>query len=156
MRMPILSRPRRRGMTLLEVLMALAIFLFSLLAISQLFNSASDQALGIQAKSRSTRLAQSKMAEFSAGVVSLQTGGSGTFDEEPEWSWNADIQQDGTAQGLYIVTITVSRGTGKGRNETSLTQYVLDPKTKGTIGTSSSSDSATPAATAATPTTGGM
>jgi type II secretion system protein I len=132
----------RDGMTLLEVLLALAIFLFSLVAISALFNTATNQAVEIQFRSRATRLAQSKLAEFSSGVRSLTSAGQGTFDEEPEWSWQADIQQDGTAQYLYRVTIKVSRDTPDKRHiETSISQYVIDPKYKGTIGGSSNSSS---------------
>src|SRR3954447_23656743 len=110
--MRIASRSSARGgMTLLEVLLALAIFLFSLIAISALFTTATNQAVEIQYRSRATRLAQSKMAEYVAGVRSLTTAGQGNFDEEPEWAWQADIEQDGAAQNLYRVTITVSRDT---------------------------------------------
>lgn len=121
-------------MTLLEVLLALAIFLFSLVAISSLFNTATDQAVEIRYRSRATRLAQSKLNEYVAGVRSLQSGGSGNFDEEPEWEWKAEITADSTAKNLYRVTVTVSRDTTtKGRVETSLSQYVFDPKSKGSI-----------------------
>lgn len=133
-----LRDPARQGMTLLEVLLALAIFLFSLVAISQLFNLATDQAAQVQLESRATRLAQSKLAEYTAGVISLSTGGnnSGTFEDdmEPDWSWQATVQPDGSAQGLYLVSITVSRDSpSQGHFETSLTQYVLDPTIKGNI-----------------------
>jgi type II secretion system protein I len=132
----------RDGMTLLEVLLALAIFLFSLVAISQLFNTATDQATEIQYQSRATRLAESRLQEYVAGVRSLQAGGSGTFDEEPEWEWKADCQSDGTAQNLYNVTVTVSRTLADGRHiEASLSQYILDPKMKGAITASNASAS---------------
>jgi len=154
MRLAPRSAVPRRGMTLLEVLLAMAIFLFSLAAISQLFNSASDQATEIQAMSRATRLAQSKMSEFTAGVISLQSAGSGSFDEEPEWDWSADIQSNSSAVNLYTVTITVSRSSGKGKMETSLTQYILDPKMKGTCAASSSSSSSSSSGSNSTSSTG--
>jgi len=128
--------PARNGMTLLEVLLALAILLLSMAALSQLVGTASDQALQVQMQSRGTRLAQSKMAEYVAGVVRLESGGSGNFEEdaEPDWNWEATTQSEGSAAGLYLVTITVSRDSRSlGRVETSLTQYVLDPRMKGNI-----------------------
>jgi type II secretory pathway pseudopilin PulG len=131
-------------MTLLEVLLALAIFLFSLVAISSLFNTATSQAVEIQYRSRATRLAQSKLGEYVAGIRSLTSGGSsqGNFDDEPDWAYSVDIQQDGTAQNLYRVSVKVSRDTPDNRHvETSLTQFVLDPKAKGVISGSSSSSS---------------
>jgi len=135
MRLP-LHNATRQGMTLLEVLLALAIFLFSLVAISQLFNTATSQANEVMLRSRATRLAQSKMAEFTSGVLRLESGGSGSFEEdsEPDWNWDATSQSDGSANGLYLVTITVSRESPSlGHIETSLTQYVLDPRVKGNI-----------------------
>jgi prepilin-type N-terminal cleavage/methylation domain-containing protein len=128
--------PARTGMTLLEVLLALAILLFSIATISQLFNNASDQAVDIQMKSRATRLAQSKLAEFTAGVVSLSTGGSGDFSpQEPDFSWSANASQQGSAQNLWALTVTVSSTKPGNSFQTSLTQYILDPKQKGTIAT---------------------
>ncbi len=144
---------QRQGMTLLEVLLALAIFLFSLAAISQLFTFATHQANEIQQQSRSTRLAQSKLGEYIAGVTSL-TNGSGTCDDEPEFQWQSSVS-DGGAQNLYLVTVTVSRDTP--HIETSLTQYILDPRSKGNFpappstSDSSSDSTTTAAAPAATP-----
>lgn len=150
-------RPARRaGMTLLEVIVALAIFLFSLVAISQLFTTATNQAEDIANQSRATRLAQSLLGEYVAGVRSLSSNPSGTFDDEPEWEWSSDVQADSSAQGLYIVTINVSRGTNRGRVETKLSQYVFNPRNKGSIGTTpaATSDSTTTDSTGSTTTNG--
>ena len=94
-------------MTLLEVVLALVIFLVAILAIGQLFNTATGQAVDIQLQSQATRLAQSKLAEYISGVRSLTTAGSGTFDDEQDpdangkptssWEWQCDVEADGTA-----------------------------------------------------------
>ena len=60
-------RPPARH-TLLEVLGATAIFLMSIVAIGELMSSSTDQALEVQFRSRATRLCQSKLNEFAAGV----------------------------------------------------------------------------------------
>jgi len=149
-----LRRSARPGMTLLEVLLALAIFLFALVAISQMFNSATDQAVDVQWQSRGTRLAQSKLGEYAGGVLNLTSSSSGSFEEEPDWEWTSDVTSDGTAVGLYRVTVTVHRETNRGRVETKLSQYILDPRSRGSIGTTTTTvDSATTTTTDSSSTT---
>jgi prepilin-type N-terminal cleavage/methylation domain-containing protein len=75
------SRP---GLTLLEVLVALAIFLLSLGALVQLTSFAGRQAVDARRRSDETRLAQSKLAEVLAGAVPLQGQGETPFDEDPD------------------------------------------------------------------------
>ena len=121
---------RRPGMTLLEVILAMSIFLSSLVALSRLFNLATDNAMSIQGHSRAARLAESKLAEYVSGVYSVDNGGSsGTFDTEPDWQYTVTAQPDGTAQNLYAVSVTVT----KGNISTTLTQYVFDPNMRGSI-----------------------
>src|SRR6476469_3715511 len=117
-----LSRPSRRpGMSLLEVLGATAIFLMSIVAIGELMSSSTDQALEVHQRSRATRLCQSKMNEFAAGVVPLSGSTSGTFDEEPDWNWSAEVQSETSAQNLYRVKLTVSRESDRGTVEVTMT-----------------------------------
>src|SRR5437762_13392642 len=115
---------RRPGMSLLEVLGATAIFLMSIVAIGELMSTSTDQALDVQYRSRATRLCQSKLNEFAAGVESVSGATSGDFEEEDGWSWKADVSNDGSAANLYKVQVTVSRDTSPGPVEVSLTQFV--------------------------------
>lgn len=143
----------RRGLTLLEVLLATAVFALSLVAIGQLINQSSDQAVEIKEKSRGARLAQSKMAEYASGVRSLSSGGSsGDFEleGEPDWSYESSVEADASAAGLYKVTVTVSKGDIK----TSLSQWVFDPKMRGVIlGTQAQTATTTTNSGSTTPTT---
>src|SRR5262249_54023829 len=103
------TRPHapRRGLSLLEVLVALAIFLLSFVAIGRLINLAGDQALEIQQQSQATRLAQSKLNEVLCGALGLESA-EGDFDEDPEWHWKVDAEQNSDASGLWNVTVTVN------------------------------------------------
>ena len=143
-------RHARKGLTLIEVLVSLAIFLMSIVAIYRLIDLASDNAQEIVNQSRSTRLMESKMAEFIAGSEALSGSTSGQFDEEPGWSWSADMEQD-AIPNLWKVTVTVSKDVTSGPAvSTKLTQYILDPTVRGGL------TADTPAAaTATTTTTGG-
>jgi general secretion pathway protein I len=155
MRLPTPSTVRP-GISLLEVLVALAVFLISIGAIIQLVNASADLALEIQERGEAGRLAQSKMAEVVAGIVPLSRQNEATFDEDPEngWTWSLDPQQ-GDVANLWTVTVKVSRMRQNGdKVEVSLSQMVLDPSIRGsamdTPPTSTSSGST------GTTTTGGM
>ena len=97
---------RRAGFSLIEVLLALAIFLLvSRVAIGRLVDMGVDRQIESRLKIRGARLAQSKMAEVvsgSQGQGQAPTSGSGTFDNDDSdfsWSVTADLQ---TPQNLYL------------------------------------------------------
>jgi len=121
---------RRSGITLLEVLLSMAIFLFSLAAIGSLVDYGAARGMDARMQTIGTRLAQSKLAEAEAGVVPVNTSGTGIFDEEPEWNWTLDPGQP-TIPNAYPVTITVWREMGSNRFEVKLTQVIFDPTLMG-------------------------
>lgn len=123
------SRVRRRGLSLLEVLLALAIFLMSLVAIGGLIDFGSDQGMAASMQAAGTRLAQSKLAEVEAGAIDLTSGGSGTFEDEPEWNWSVEATQT-QWPNTYDVTVRVWRETSR-RYEVTLSQIVFDPAQMG-------------------------
>jgi general secretion pathway protein I len=121
----------RPGMTLLEVLVALGIFLMALVAIIRLVTFGGDQALEVQQQSQAAQLCQSKMAEVIAGVVPLTGQSDVPFDEDSSWLWSLDATQ-GDIAGLWILTVRVSRQRSDGsRIECSLDRMLLDPSLRG-------------------------
>ena len=131
---------RRPGITLLEVLGATAIFLMSIVAIGELMSSSTDQALEVQFRSRATRLCQSKLNEFAAGVEQLSGATEGDFEEEEGWTWKAEVTPDGSAANLYKVQVTVSRDTSRGPVEVTMAQFVFDPLQRGQLTASTTTD----------------
>jgi len=152
-----LSSPyrQRTGLSLLEVLVAMTIFLSSLIGISQLVTLASERAMDVQQQGEATRLCQSKLAEIVAGAVPLSSQSDVPFDEDDAYHWSLDAEQANVA-GLWTVQVTVSRSRPDGSKvEVVLSQMVLDPGLRG-----STADTATPAGTDSTasstaPTTSG-
>jgi len=129
-------RPRgRRGLSLIEVLLALAIFLMSLVAIAQLVDLGTDMEQEGRFQARGTRLALAKLAEFESGATPFTTT-DGTFDnDDSSWSWTMtdDVQMQGPP-ALHLVTVTVSRPL-KGRDyKITLSQLMLDPTQTGAAG----------------------
>jgi type II secretory pathway pseudopilin PulG len=151
------TRHSRRGLSLLEVLAALAVFLFSLIALGQLITLGGDRARDVQWLSRATLIAQTKMAEVVAGAVPLTGQPDTPAEDDPDWSWSVEAAADNTP-GLYLVTVRVSRPQPNGeRFETTLSQYVLDPAQRGnTDGTTTdTTDTGTTTGTTGTGGTGG-
>jgi general secretion pathway protein I len=129
-RHPELGR-RRPGFSLLEVLVALAIFLFALVGIGRLITWGGDQALEVKFKSQATKLCQAKLSEVIAGAVALSSQSDVPLDEDPSWTWSLDAEQ-GNFPGLWNVTVRVNRTRpGGARLEASLSRMVLDPSLRG-------------------------
>lgn len=125
---------RRRGLSLLEVLVALAILLFAIVGLFRLVSFGGDRALDVQQQSRGIQLCESKLAEVASGAVQLSSQGNTPFDEDPDWQWSLDCEQ-GQIQGLWTVTVTVSRQRRDGStHKTTLTQMLLDPSLRGVSG----------------------
>jgi prepilin-type N-terminal cleavage/methylation domain-containing protein len=151
-------RPRalRKGMSLLEVLIALTIFLMSMIVLGQLVIMAGESARNVQLLAQATQMCQSKLAEVTAGIVPLSSQGETPFDEDSDWNWSLDCTSDPIAN-LWDVTVHVSHALPDGsRLETSLSQRVLDPSVRGsTFDTPAASQSSTTGAAAPAATTGG-
>src|SRR5947209_2850897 len=128
-----LPRPARRrsGLTLAEVIIAVAIFLFALVAIGSLITSSAQQAKFVNDKSLAARFCQSKMAEFQSGAQDLSSVNEQPIDDDDPglvWSATVDDAPDGPT-GLFLVEITVLREQPDGGKVTvgKLTKLVLDP-----------------------------
>ena len=123
------SKRRRSGMTLIEVLVAMAVFLLALAGIAQLIDFGTNSAVEAARTTTATRLCQSKMAEVEAGVVSMSEGGQGTFEEEPLWQWSVTL---GAELAPYTYEVTVRVWIEQGRPvEVTLAQIIFDPQYMG-------------------------
>ncbi len=120
----------RPGLSLLEVLVSLTIFLVALAALGQLIDLGEDTASKAANTTTGTRLAQSKLAEVEAGVVDCTAGGSGTCDDEPGWTWVVESAA-GAATNLYAITVRVGKDYKGKRFEVTLAQMVCDPAQMG-------------------------
>ncbi len=136
-------RPARRpGLSLIEVLLALVIFLLSLVAIGGLVDFGSQRGEAAAMTAAGTRLAQAKMAEVEAGSVSVSTSSQGTFDYEPDWNWSVEPGSS-TVPNVYPVTVRVWRDVSGRHYEISLTEMVFDPTQMGTAAAAQSQSSQT-------------
>lgn len=122
-------RRRRTGLTLFEVLLALAIFLVSLAALAHLIASGTRAAVQGRLQTEAIIRCKSKMAEVVAGAEAMETLSRVAFTDDPKWIWNLSVEQ-GPWPDLRTVQVTVSHiGTNPlGNTSYTLRRYVRDPR----------------------------
>jgi Tfp pilus assembly protein PilV len=122
---------RRRGISLLEVLIALAIFLMSVIVLGRLVILAGERGQEAQYLSEATQICQSKLAEVLAGAVPLTPQSDVPLDEDSSYTWSLECSPAEYAN-LWDVTVRVGRKRPDGsRVECELSQRVLDPSVRG-------------------------
>jgi hypothetical protein len=127
------GRKNRPGLSLLEVLVALTILLFSLIAIGHLITFGNDRALESRFYQQAAFLCQSKLAELAIGEVALQNQSDQSFtDANADWNWSVDCNQVTDVDGLWRVQVTVSRDMPTGEKlSVSLNKFLIDPGSRG-------------------------
>jgi type II secretory pathway pseudopilin PulG len=125
----------RAGLTLLEVIIGMAIFLMSIVAILQLVISGTDRAQEVRFQTRTSIRCQAKLAEVMIGIEPIN-GGSGytpfVEDYDKDLQWKMDVTP-AEATGLWMIKISVKADLANGSTvESTLSQMVLDPTIRGT------------------------
>ncbi|QDU52793.1 type IV pilus modification PilV family protein [Gimesia panareensis] len=118
----------RAGLTLLEVLISLAIFLGALTALSQLIGIGSRAAVQAQLRTQAILKCQSKLSEVLAGAQPLESVTQAAFEDEENWKWSLDVQP-GAYENMLLLTVNVQYA-GAGDTVTTsyqLTRQIRDP-----------------------------
>jgi prepilin-type N-terminal cleavage/methylation domain-containing protein len=145
---------RRSGLSLLEVLIALAIFLLAVVVISQMVSSAAQRGVHSKRMTQAAILCQMKMDEIVAGTQPLQSTGSQPLQgaeaawaysvvvEPQSWSTVASGGQVGSS-GLNLVHVKVVWAGAQmgGPVEFQLSRLVMDPQLRVPAQTPTSSTS---------------
>ena len=121
-------RTRRRAVSLLEVILALAILAGALAAIGELVRVGVRHASAAQDISAGQLHCQSIMDQLSAGVLPMGAAADVPLALDPEWLYSIEVQSQ-TLQGLMRVTVAVRRDEPRGSSEplAVLVQLVVDP-----------------------------
>jgi prepilin-type N-terminal cleavage/methylation domain-containing protein len=127
----------RAGLTLLEVIVGMAIFLVAMVAILQLVVSGGERAQDVRLQTRTSIRCQAKLAEVMVDPTLLNAGSGGytpfveDYDKDLQWKIEATRAE---ATGLWMVKVSVKAefvDSGK-IVESTLSQMVLDPSIRGT------------------------
>ena len=116
---------RNRGLSLLEVILALAILGMSMSAISQLFFLGARSASQATLRNEANILADTKMAELVSGILERQSTGQTGIAEAPGWVYSIKID-DGDQPGLKVATVVVQTVGDQVPVQLSITRFIPD------------------------------
>ena len=130
--------PNRSGLSLLEVIISVSIFLGSLTAILHLLSVGQQSEMMTRLHTEAIMRCEAKVAEVVSGVQELGAVTDESFDDSMateadqlagNWSWSLESADTGTT-GLLQITVTTKYFTGGEFPVTqfSLVRYMRDPQ----------------------------
>jgi Tfp pilus assembly protein FimT len=99
------------GLTLLEVVLAMAILFGSLAVLSQMAWTGSRAAVQGQLMTQAVLRCEAKLAEVASGAVPLQATSNTAFADDPQWTWSLVLGETAFPE-LMLVEVTVSHSSG--------------------------------------------
>lgn len=101
------SNPRR-GLSLLEVVLAIAILGGSMVVLSQLINIGHNAAMDARDYSEAQILCDTKIAEVAAGIIASSPVSDADIVEAPGWKYSLAVDK-AAIEGLLMIDCTVSQ-----------------------------------------------
>lgn len=123
------SHGNRAGLSLLEVLIATAIFMASLTAIMHIFGLGRQAELLTQLETEALLRCESTLGELVSGLRPLTSLSGQAFEDEAEgWIYGVDVQTQ--SEGLLLVTVQVDHVLNNGDVNASYTlvRMMRDPQ----------------------------
>lgn len=119
--------PRRHGMTLLEVMLALLVLVVAMGGIATLTSLGRQSGADARDLTMGQLLCEGKMAEIAAGVTP-PSNTNGSFPNEPDWTFSVTSSAAGTPGLLNVrVTVTQDPATYSEPLEFALVRWIPDP-----------------------------
>ncbi len=123
----------RAGVTLFEVVVAMVIFALTLPALNTLVTMGTQRAEESAYLSRASMECRSKLAEVTVGAAPMETTDWTPFTDMPDmtnWTWKLTAN-NGDVDGLKQVQVSVKFDPGTSPVQVTLSQYVIDPASRG-------------------------
>ena len=105
-----MSFPRsraKRGITLLEIVLALAIAAVAMTLLTQLVGIGNRAAAVARDSARAQMVAESIMSEIMAGIMAVQST-SGTYEQDPAWGFDV-VVGPGPSDTINSIQVTVTQ-----------------------------------------------
>ena len=116
----------RKGLSLLEVILAIAILGVSMAVLYQMLGVGYRSAIETRARTDANILLDTKMAEVAAGVIPLENAGGVEIAENPDWEYSVDVAEADQI-GLLSVTVTVQQTQVARPLAISVVRFMADP-----------------------------
>ncbi|MGD9857247.1 MAG: hypothetical protein AB7U20_20070 [Planctomycetaceae bacterium] len=119
----------RAGITLFEVLVALAIFLGALAGIAQIVDTGSTAAVTGQLQSEAVLRCESTLAEVISSIQPMDAVQGESYPDDASWSWSLAVA-DGPHPDLVQLTVEVAHARPNGTTDANftLTRLIRDPQ----------------------------
>lgn len=119
----------RRGITLFEVVLALAIFLGATAVIGQVLQNGSRAATKAQLTSEAILRCERRLNEVLAGVLPLSSVQKTPFEDDPAWQWSVNLAETEIPY-LVDVEVVVAHLSSRGLENVSvrLNRLLRDPQ----------------------------
>ncbi|MFN0020531.1 MAG: prepilin-type N-terminal cleavage/methylation domain-containing protein [Pirellulaceae bacterium] len=108
-RIPQHRKRRRRGLTLMEVMLAIAIFGLALVAIGELIRIGSVSAAAARDLTEGQRLCNNVMAEVGAGIIPPESSTETPIEGSTDWFYTIESQPLDEQEGMLRVSVTVQQ-----------------------------------------------
>lgn len=120
---------RRPGLTLLEVILAIAIFGGALVAIGELIRIGSMSAAAARDLTEAQRYCNNVMAEVSAGIIPPESTSGAEVEGSEGWLYSIESAPLDEQAGLLSVAVTVEQDPGLYNKPLSFTlvRWMIDP-----------------------------
>jgi len=117
-------RPRREGITLLEIVLALGLMAIAMTLLAQLVFIGNRAARGARDLSKAQLYCESVMSEVVAGIMAPDSVSLTPLDADPKWLYSIDVGTT-SSETLNAVRVTVQQDTESTRPTTfTMTQWI--------------------------------
>jgi len=119
---------RRRGLSLLEVILSIAILGGSMVVIGHIYNLGYRSALQARFRSEANLHADTILAELAGGVLPAEATGETPVEGTTGWNYSVEVE-DSNVPGLFLATVVVTRTEESDvlPNGISLVRFLVDP-----------------------------
>lgn len=120
---------RRAGITLFEVVLALAIFLGATAVIGQILQNGSRAATKAQLTSEASIRCEKRMNELLSGVLPLTAVQNAPFEDNASWQWSINVL-DTSVISLLEAEVVVQHVNSRGAADLTyrMNRYLKDPQ----------------------------
>ena len=125
------SVKNRRGLSLLEIIISVAIFMASLAAIMQGLQIGRRSELSARLQSEAVLRSETVMGEILCGVQEASSAQGNPFDDDEtgNWEWSAEVTEAGTTGLLQETVLVEHRPGGEEPNAAfTLVRFMRDPQ----------------------------
>lgn len=125
------SVQNRRGLSLLEIIISVAIFMASLAAIMEGLQIGRRSELSARLQSEAVLRCETVMGEILSGVKEAASAQGNPFDDDEtgNWEWTAEVTEAGTTGLLQVTVLVEHRPGGEEPNAAfTLVRYMRDPQ----------------------------